>query len=227
MSVWVVVPVKPLNRAKSRLADVLTPEQRQLFAEGMLRRILAVTRSTRAVTGTLVISRDTRALAIARDLGAKTVQESGAPALNPALMRATQLLSGWRSDAVLVLPADLPFISTDDVSGLIKAAGDGAKTIVIATDRARDGTNALFVRPPGLITYDYGPDSYERHLKQARDAGAQVVEYDSDNLKFDLDVPQDISDFYLRLLGGPLPRGMTLTEGFDVIQAALERRVAE
>jgi 2-phospho-L-lactate/phosphoenolpyruvate guanylyltransferase len=227
MSVWVVVPVKPLNRAKSRLADVLSPEQRQHFAESMLRRVLTVTRAVRAVTGTLVISRDPKALSIARDLGARTVQESGAPALNPALMRATQLLAGWRSRAVVVLPADLPFITADDVAGVIKAAGDAEQVVVIATDRARDGTNALFVRPPGLLTYDYGSHSYERHIRQAREIGAAVVEYESDNLKFDLDEPQDIVDFYRRMLGGPLPRGMTLMEGFDVIQTALDRRVAE
>lgn len=227
MSVWVVVPVKPLNRAKSRLAEVLTADQRQRFAEGMLRRVLTVTRSVRAVTGTLVISRDQKALAIARDLGARTVQESGTPDLNPALMRATQLLAGWRSDSVLVLPADLPFIDPADVTGVIRAAGNASQSVVIAPDHSRDGTNALFVRPPGLITYDYGHNSYERHLAQAHATGAHVVEYESENLKFDLDVPQDIADFYERLLGGPLPRDMSLSEGFNVIQSALERSVAE
>ena len=227
MSVWVVVPVKPLNHANSSRADVLTADQRQRFAEGMLRRVLTVARSVRSVTGTLVISRDQKALAIARDLGARTVQESGTPDLNPALMRATQLLASWRTDSVLVLPADLPFIDADDVAGLIRAAGNAEQSVVIAPDHSRDGTNALFVRPPGLITYDYGPDSYERHLAQAHASGAHVVEYQSENLKFDLDVPQDIADFYERLLGGPLPRDMSLSEGFNVIQSALERSVAE
>lgn len=227
MSVWVVVPVKPLNRAKSRLAEVLTADQRQSFAEGMLRRVLTVARSVRSVTGTLVISRDQKALAIARDLGARTVQESGSPELNPALMRATQLLMNWRIDAMLVLPADLPFIDADDVAGLIRAAGNAPESVVIAPDHSRDGTNALFVRPPGHLTYDYGPHSYERHLAQAHASGAQVVEYESENLKFDLDVPKDIADFYERLLGGPLPRELSLSEGFNIIQSALERSVIE
>ncbi len=227
MSVWVVLPVKPLNMAKSRLADVLTPEQRLRFAEGMLRRTLNVTRSTRSVTGTLVISRDTKALSIARDLGARTVQESGAPALNPALMRATQLLATWRTESVLVLPADLPLLTSEDVAGVIRAGGDHERSIVIATDRSSDGTNALFVRPPGLIAYEYGHHSYQRHLGFAREADAHVVEYKSENLQFDLDLPQDIVDLYRKLIGQPLVRGVSLTEAFDAIQAALERRVVE
>lgn len=227
MSVWVVVPVKPLNVAKSRLTDVLTSEQRMRFAESMLRRTLNVTRATRAVTGTLVISRDTKALAIARDLGARTVQESGAPALNPALMRATQLLASWRSESVLILPADLPLLTPEDITGVVRAAGDAERSVVIASDRSNDGTNALFVRPPGIITYEYGPQSYQRHIAFARAADALVCELDSENLQFDLDLPQDIVDLYRKLTGQPLSRGVSLTEAFDVIQASLDRRVEE
>jgi 2-phospho-L-lactate guanylyltransferase len=134
MSVWVIVPVKPLRLAKSRLASVLTPEQRQRFAETMLRHVLSVTRVVPQVTGTLVISRDNRVLTIAREYGAKTVQESGQPELNAALMRATHILHSWHSDSVLVLPADLPLIEPQDVTGIIRAAGYDYGSVVLSTD---------------------------------------------------------------------------------------------
>ena len=223
MSVWVILPVKPLQMAKSRLASVLTPEQRQRFAEGMLRRILNITRTVRHVNGTLVISRDTRVLAIARDHGARTVQESGAPALNPALMRATAMVDTWHASSVLILPADLPLVSAEDISGVIEKAGYAPQAVVLATDRNRDGTNALFVRPPGLIRYDYGTHSFERHAQQARDVGAEVFEYESETLKLDLDVPEDITHFYSLIHGDDLPRHLSLSDAFDTLQAALER----
>ncbi len=100
------------------------------------------------VAGVLVISRDTRALAIARDLDAHTVQESGAPELNTALMRATQVVGGWRGDAVLILPADLPLITPEDVSAMI-LLGMEAPAVVIATDHREDGTNAMLIAPAG------------------------------------------------------------------------------
>ena len=40
MSVWAIIPVKPLGCAKSRLSPVLTPEQRFAFAEALLRNTL-------------------------------------------------------------------------------------------------------------------------------------------------------------------------------------------
>src|SRR5690606_18133391 len=101
----------------------LLPEQRQRLAEAMFRHVLGVARSVPQVTGTLVISRDNRALALARDYGAKTIQETGTPELNSALMRATRVVAGWRSDGILILPADLPLVQPEDVSGMLKMGG--------------------------------------------------------------------------------------------------------
>lgn len=226
MSVWAIIPVKPLRLAKSRLASVLTPEQRQRFAETMLRHVLSITREVPLVTGTLVISRDNRVLTIAREYGAKTVQESGQPELNSALMRATHIIASWRSEAVLILPADLPLVEPQDIDGLIRAAGYQQNTVVLATDRNKDGTNALFMRPPGLIDYAYGPGSYHRHAVMARDAGASVILYESERLVYDIDLPEDIANFYRVLRRRDYDASLSLSQAFDLIQADLEERIA-
>jgi 2-phospho-L-lactate/phosphoenolpyruvate guanylyltransferase len=193
-SLWAIVPIKPLYRAKSRLAEVLSPEQRYQFAETMLRHILTVLRNVPQITGTLVISRDTKALAIARDLGAKTIQESNPSDLNPALARATEVARVWGAGAVLILPADLPFITAEDVEH-IADLGINAMSVVIAPDRAEDGTNAMLVRPAGLIPYSYGQKSYERHVLAAEAAAADVKIYESDTLSLDIDIPADLDEY--------------------------------
>ncbi|MCE2471037.1 MAG: 2-phospho-L-lactate guanylyltransferase [Anaerolineae bacterium] len=193
MSLWAIIPVKPLIYAKSRLTPVLSPDQRFELAQAMFRHVLAVTTTIQQVTGVLVISRDTKALAIAREMGAKTLQEGAMSNLNPALLRATMVVKSWRADAVLVLPADLPFINAEDLRDMIALAAD--RSLVIATDRNRDGTNALLIRPPLAIEYDYGGGSYRRHLRMARAAGLQVREFQSDRLSLDIDVPQDLREY--------------------------------
>lgn len=206
MAVWVIIPVKPFNRAKSRLSQVLTPEQRQSLAETMFKHVLDTVHAVPQIGGTLVISRDTKALAIARDYGARTVQESGSPELNPALMRATQIVAQWNAGAVLILPADLPLLAPEDIVGMVEM-GREAKTIVIATDQHQDGTNALLIRPPGLLKYAYGVGSYQRHLQLAREAGATVKTYHSRRLSLDVDVPEDLTAPELTdLLPNPVPQ---------------------
>ena len=195
MSVWAIIPVKPLARAKSRLAPVLTAEERLHLAENLLLHVIAAARSVPEIAGTLVISRDTRALAIARNAGAHTVQESGTPELNNALMRATSVVRGWRSAAVLILPADLPLVDAADIRGVLDL-GQFENSVVIATDEREDGTNAMLIRPPGLIPYSYGVGSYHRHLKMAQEAGANVHVYRSKRLALDIDLPIDLDTYH-------------------------------
>lgn len=210
MSTWVIIPVKPLRLAKSRLAKILTPEQRQLFAEAMLRRVLAVVKSVPQVAGTLVISRDNHALAIAREYGAKTIQETGAPELNAALTRATSVIASWGSEAILVIPADLPLIAPEDVISIIEL-GQHPRSIVLATDRNRDGTNALLIRPPGLIDYAYGDGSYQRHAVNGRDAGAVVSVYESERMLQDIDLPEDIENYQRMVQRGTYDDTLNIT----------------
>lgn len=198
MRLWAIIPVKPLNRAKSRLKEVLSPEHRAEFAEMMLRRMLSVLKNVPQVTGTLVISRDPKALSIARDLGAKTVQESNPSDLNPALTRATEVVRLWGGESVLILPADLPFITEQDISQIVEEGRYG-NTIVIAGDYNKDGTNAMLVQPLGLIPYAYGDNSFERHVVAAKLAGADLKIYESETIGLDIDIPSDLEKFNQRL----------------------------
>lgn len=220
MSTWVIVPVKPLRLAKSRLAEMLSPEDRQKVAEAMFRHVLGVVGQVRQVAGTLVISRDNAALAIAREYGAKTIQESGAPELNTALMRATSIVASWRCDSILILPADLPLITAQDVTDIIELGRKPHPSVVIATDRERNGTNALYVQPPGLIQYGYGDNSFQRHAVLGRDAGAEVEIYQSDRLLQDIDLPEDLEN-YTRII----QRGKHLTPLMEVLQQIRNREV--
>lgn len=194
MNVWAIIPVKPLNRAKSRLSDVLTPEERQRLAERMLRHMLEVIQAVPQIIGTLVISRDNKVLAIAREYNALTVQESGSPELNKALTRATQVVSSWRADSVIILPADLPLIQPDDIAQMINKGQQGV-SVVIATDNHRDGTNALFIRPPGVIPYAFGSQSFDTHCDMAREADINLHIYESERVALDIDLPEDLEEY--------------------------------
>jgi 2-phospho-L-lactate guanylyltransferase len=191
MSLWAIVPVKPFLRSKSRLAGVLSPEERAGLSRAFLGHALDVLARVPQVTETLVISRDPEALALARDHRARTVTESGAPDLNAALRRATHVAQSLGAQAVLIVPADLPLLATDDVRQLLAEDGVGP-SVVVAPDRREAGTNALYVRPPGLIAYVFGPHSFRRHLAQAERAQARLRVCRLPGIALDVDVPDDL-----------------------------------
>jgi 2-phospho-L-lactate guanylyltransferase len=92
---------------------------------------------------------------------------------------------------VLVLPADLPLISSEDILTLIERAKD-PPVVVIAPDRHEKGTNALLISPSGLIEYDFGENSFQRHCELVKKAGARLEIVDLPSLGLDLDVPEDL-----------------------------------
>ena len=191
MTLWAIVPVKPLRRGKSRLAGTLSDDERDPLNEDLLAHTLQTLTNLKELEQVLVVSRDPHALTLARNYGARTVREDGQPHLNTALQRATILARVYATRGVLVLPADLPLLSRDDVLALIERASN-PPVVVIAPDRHERGTNALLISPAGLIQYDFGEGSYQRHCERAQKAGARLEVVRLPSLELDLDLPEDL-----------------------------------
>ena len=191
MTFWAIVPVKPLRRGKSRLAGTLSEDERTELNRQLLEHTLQTLSELKEIEHILVVSRDPAALALARDLGARTVRENGTPQLNTALQRATVVAQVYATRGVLVLPADLPLITREDVLALLERATD-PPVVVISPDHRKEGTNALLISPAGLIDYDFGIDSYKRHCQRAKEAGARLEVVTLPSLGLDLDLPEDL-----------------------------------
>jgi 2-phospho-L-lactate guanylyltransferase len=191
MALWAIVPVKPLRRGKSRLSGVLAPEERNDLNRLLLTHTLETLNAIPDIEQILVISRDQAALSLAREHGARTVLENGAPELNVALARATIVAKNYATRGLLIVPADLPLISPEDVTAMLDIAVD-PPVVVLAPDLRRQGTNALLVCPVGLIEYDFGPGSFQRHCERALQAGARLEILELPSLALDMDMPEDL-----------------------------------
>ena len=191
MTLWAIIPVKPLRRGKSRLSGVLSLEARTALNHYLLSNTLEILASVPEIEYSLVVSRDPQALTIAREYGARTVQEQGSPQLNVALTRATMVALSHSVQGVLIVPADLPLLTIDDIHEVVKQAVD-PPVVVITPDRHHQGTNALLISPPGLIQYEYGPDSFHRHCLQAERAGVRLEICERGSVALDIDFPEDL-----------------------------------
>jgi 2-phospho-L-lactate guanylyltransferase len=169
----------------------LTTQERVGLNSRFLTHTLEVLKAIPTIEQVLVVSRDQKALRLARNHGARTLQENGAPHLNIALKRATMVALSQAASGVLILPSDLPLLTREDVCAIIERAKQ-PPVVVLASDRHQQGTNALLVCPPGLIDYDYGPGSFARHCERARQAGARLEIVDLRSLELDVDLPEDL-----------------------------------
>jgi len=191
MTLLAIVPVKPLRRGKSRLSTVLSETERTLLNHNLLVSTLKILSSVNRIDQILVVSRDPAALTLAREYDARTVLENGSPELNTALSRAALVAKTYRVNEILILPADLPLLTTKELERVLRLSGNPPE-ILICPDRRKDGTNLLYINPEGLISFSYGSGSFNKHLELARQSGARVNIISSNSLELDLDTPEDL-----------------------------------
>lgn len=204
MSLWAVVPAKPLAQAKSRLAAVLSPAEREQLAHALLCHTLDVLASLTApadlapsdpsprLAGILVVSADWKVGELAAARGVAWLPEMAPPELNSALEQGAAAARTRGAQGVLVVPGDLPHLTAAAVAELLAAVGE-PPVVVIAPDRREEGTNALLVAPPGLIPFGFGPGSFQRHVAAARVAGGRTVIWRHPAWAYDVDWPEDLT----------------------------------
>ena len=188
--VYAVVPVKDLRGTKSRLAPVLDPGARAGLTLYMMGRVVRAIREA-GVGDVCVVSPDRMVLDEAKRRGATPlVQESRG--LNPALEEGRRRAVELGASTLLVLPADLPLLDAEDVLAVLEEAREGP-SVTISPDGARSGTNGLLIRPPDVLPFAFGPDSFEAHLGAARGRGLDVRVCERPHLTFDLDTAGDLA----------------------------------
>jgi 2-phospho-L-lactate/phosphoenolpyruvate guanylyltransferase len=188
---WALVPLKSRERAKSRLATVLTPEQRARLFFGLAERVIRALHATRGIDSVAVVTASAEIAAFARSLGAVPVVQSDDFGMSAAFDLALDELHHTKPRRVLMLPGDLPLISSDALEAVLHVAG-AEPGIVVVPDRHRVGTNALLCTPPRALAPCFGGHSFERHLAAAKAAGVTAQVLESDALALDLDHPEDL-----------------------------------
>jgi 2-phospho-L-lactate guanylyltransferase len=190
MTVFAIVPVKDLEETKSRLSPSLTPKEREMLTLTMLDHVLATLREVDAVEQIGVVSPSPRALFVAEEAKATTLLQQSR-GLNNALEEGRNWAISEGALSLLVLPADLPYLSVFDVRMLTTISRD-ERVAVISPDEADEGTNALLMRPGDAMPFAFGPGSYEIHQRTAKEYGLEVEIYKQASVSHDVDTLEDL-----------------------------------
>jgi len=192
MAMWAIVPVKPFNLAKSRLAQVLSDAARVDLVQRMFEHTLQILRACRpSLEGTIVVSSDPRVLSLAVQHAVLPLAESGPDGLNSALVQAIQEAERLGAQAVLIVPTDLPSLSADALREVLDLLPP-APGVAIAPDRRDEGTNTLALQPCAVIEPAFGRGSFHRHCAAAREGNAHIVVVRNAALALDVDTPEDL-----------------------------------
>jgi len=182
------VPVKRLERSKSRLSPLLSPAERAVLTLAMLEDVLDACLEQRD-WAVWVVSGSEAALEVAARRGARPVTEEGESLLQAARQAAAGVTG--RRDALAVLLGDLPLLTGDSLARALATPG----AVVASAADSDGGTNLLLRRPASVIPARFGRASFAKHRWAARRARVGFATAEHPELAFDLDRPPDVARF--------------------------------
>jgi 2-phospho-L-lactate guanylyltransferase len=182
-----VIPVKVLALAKSRLSELAGPRRAEL-ALAMAADTVAAVVACPAIAVVIVVTDDAAAGAELAGLGAVIVPDEPAAGLNPALVFGAAYAAGrWPGRGRAGLAADLPALDPAEIGRALAAASRWPEAFV--PDAAGSGTTLYTAGPAAEFCPRFGPGSRDRH----RAGGAAELDLaDVPGLRRDVDTPADL-----------------------------------
>jgi 2-phospho-L-lactate guanylyltransferase len=200
--IGIVVPVKRLQQAKSRLSGFLEPAARQQLVITLVRHVInTVYRSivSQSIPARIwLVSPDPTLRDVTNN---KDVEWFPDPVeeLNAALTAARHHLQQCGCSSMMILAGDLPFLTVDDVRLLIEALALADYDVVLAPDQEQRGTNALGYDCLLCFHSDLERISAAHHLRSAARLGLRVHLVHTPTLAFDLDDGERLQQYYRSL----------------------------
>jgi 2-phospho-L-lactate guanylyltransferase len=209
-----LIPIKDPSRAKTRLAALLSPEERRRLAWTMFEDVGRAAAASVKPDGVVMVTSFKPAIERAILLGWEALVEESQASESASIDWASRALSERGFDTVMRLPADLPLVRSEDIDALLSIELR-ARAALLVPSREGTGTNAIIRTPPDLFPSRFGPNSLALHREEAARRGVECVVVNNSRIALDIDEPADLE---LLLEGG---RG---TETFNLL---VEMRIAE
>lgn len=182
-----VVPVKVLARAKSRLTGVAGADRSELVL-AMAADTVAAGLAAAAVAAVLVVTDDPRVGQTASGLGATVLPDPPAAGLNEAVGHgAAYAARRWPARGRAALAGDLPAVRGAELTAALAAAA-GLGTAFVR-DAAGTGTTLYAAAPGEAFEPRFGDGSAGRHLAGG---AAEITAAGLDGLRLDVDTMGDL-----------------------------------
>ena len=191
----ILIPVKGFDRAKQRLASVLSAEERSALARTMLEDVLRSLADCSNCLPVAVVTSDADVGQIVSRFGLEIIQDGGASSETEAVAAATRACIERGATNILVMPGDIPLVDAHEIRAVLDAlpSSPDAPGVVLVPAHDGRGTNAALLRPPGLFDLRFGNDSFEPHLRAAQESSRSCKVLYLPGIGLDIDNPTDLA----------------------------------
>lgn len=204
-----LVLVNEMQKAKSRLGAVLSSMQRRSLVRAMLTDVVNTLRHSENLADIYVMAGCADGAALAKALGAIPVLDR-----DVAGHCINTRVAAWLKSApldpgapVLILHADLPFLTAEDVAVILQARR--RDEVIVATDELGVGSNAIALVPGQLEEFAWGVGSAHKHAALCEEEGQACRVLRVAGAARDIDTPQHLDAALAAITAGRGPGPVT------------------
>ena len=185
---WVIIPINDFSRSFSRLSSILDLQQRIKLAKNLSSRLIHKMTDLNEVEKVVAFTSEKiwanelnhPKLIVRSDDDTKPLKEK--------IDSIADWVHSMGAKRMMYLSIDLPLLEKEDIIEMIDSHKDGLTLVEAKKD---GGTNALISDLPRRINFQFGTDSFQKHIEAAKSEKLSINIPSIERLSFDLDDHDD------------------------------------
>jgi len=189
---WALIPINDFSGSLSRLSEHLNRDQRKEMTQILATQVIEALYSVQSIEKIVVLSNERQWLKSFDNQKIIILKDPEIKKLKAKITHAANWIQSQGADQMLYLSVDLPFVQEKDITKFI-TEHQGGLSIVKA--HKENGTNALILDFPAILEFQFGVNSFDKHLATAKAQKINTKIVEIKNLSLDIDTWDDLQEF--------------------------------
>ena len=189
---WALIPINDFSGSLSRLSEHLNRDQRKEMTQILATQVIEALYSVQSIEKIVVLSNERQWLKSFDNQKIIILKDPEIKKLKAKITHAANWIQSQGANQMLYLSVDLPFVQEKDITKFI-TEHQGGLSIVKA--HKENGTNALILDFPAILEFQFGVNSFDKHLATAKAQKINTKIVEIKNLSLDIDTWDDLQEF--------------------------------
>ena len=189
---WALIPINDFSGSLSRLSEHLSRDQRKEMTQILATQVIEALYSVQSIEKIVVLSNERQWLKSFDNQKIIILKDPEIKKLKAKITHAANWIQSQGANRMLYLSVDLPFVQEKDITKFI-TEHQGGLSIVKA--HKENGTNALILDLPATLEFQFGVNSFDKHLATAKAQKINTKIVEIKNLSLDIDTWDDLQEF--------------------------------
>ena len=189
---WALIPINDFSGSLSRLSEHLDRDQRKEMTQILATQVIEALYSVQSIEKIVVLSNERQWLKSFDNQKIIILKDPEIKKLKAKITHAANWIQSQGANRMLYLSVDLPFVQEKDITKFI-TEHQGGLSIVKA--HKENGTNALILDFPAILEFQFGVNSFDKHLATAKAQKINTKIVEIENLSLDIDTWDDLQEF--------------------------------